>query len=240
MNFKLECKKMKRTGLITAFLSGGVLAAIVPIVNMAVRAENYLGMDASPVLILMDANWQMMAMLNLLLVVAGGCLMYHTEYAENAMQRMCTLPIKERKLFFSKAALMAGLCAVVLLIEATGILFCTYRWFELSADIWIEIMQSFGYAMLLILPGAFGALLIASMCKNMWVSLGIGIICVFTAILLPVKNFWLSLFPFALPFQTFAGTETNSIYKFMLAAIIECLIIGLAEVLFIKIRRLMQ
>ena len=41
MSLSLECKKAKRTGFIPAFLCGGILAAAVPIVNMAVRSEMY-------------------------------------------------------------------------------------------------------------------------------------------------------------------------------------------------------
>lgn len=237
MSFSLECKKVKRTGFMPAFLSGGLLAAIVPVLNMAVRSENYLGLHAAPVKILMDANWQMMAMLNILLFVAGACLMYHTEYADNAIQRMCTLPIKESKLFFGKATLMALMCIVISVIEAASIAFCSYYWFELTYEVWAEIIKSFGYALLLMLPSAFGSLFIASACKNMWVSLGIGVVCVFTATMVPTKNFVLSLFPFALPFQVFAGTAENTACLFMLAAVIEILIIGIAEVIFLKVRR---
>ncbi len=237
MSFFLECKKAKRTGFTPAFLCGGILAAIVPVLNMAVRSENYLELHAAPVQILMNANWQMMAMLNILLITAGACLMYHTEYADNAIQRMCTLPIKESRLFFGKVALMAIMCAVILVMEAAGIAFCSYRWFELTYEVWSEIMKSFGYALLLTLPSVFGSLFIASACKNMWVSLGIGIVCVFTATMLPVKNFVLSLFPFALPFQVFAGTAENTARSYMIAAAAEILIIGIAEVLFLKIRR---
>lgn len=237
MSFLLECKKIKRTGFTPVFFCGGFLAAMVPILNMAVRSQNYLGLSASPVQILMDANWQMMGMLNILLVTAGACLMYHTEYADNAIQRMCTLPVKENRLFFGKAALMMLMCIVILVIEAAGIVFCSYHWYELSEEVWGEVLRSFGYALLLMLPAAFGALLIASACKNLWVSLGIGVVCVFTATMLPAKNFILSLFPFALPFQMFVGTAENTVRSFLIAAVIEILIIGLAEVLFLKVRR---
>lgn len=237
MSFSLECKKVKRTGFTPAFLCGGCLAAIVPILNMAVRSENYLGLHAAPAQILMDANWQMMAMLNILLIVAGACLMYHTEYADNALQRMCTLPVKESKLFFGKAALLALMCIVILAMEATSIAFCSHHWFGLSHEVWAEVMKGFGYALLLMLPSAFSSLFIASACKNMWVSLGIGVVCVFTATMLPAKEFVLSLFPFALPFQIFAGTAKNTAYNFMVAAVVEILIIGIAEVLFLKVRR---
>ncbi len=237
MSFSLECKKVKRTGFTPAFFCGGFLAAVVPILNMAVRSEIYLGLDASPVQILMDANWQMMAMLNILLATAGACLMYHTEYADNAIQRMCTLPIKESKLFFGKVALMVIMCIVMLVIEAASVAFCLYHWFELSADVWMEIMKNFGYALMLMLPTAFGSLFIASACKNMWVSLGIGVVCVFTATMLPAKNFVLSLFPFALPFQIFTGTAEDTARSFLVAAGVEVLIIGGWEVLFLKVRR---
>ncbi|MDO5346480.1 MAG: ABC transporter permease [Lachnospiraceae bacterium] len=237
MSFSLECKKVKRTGFTPAFLSGGLLAAIVPVLNMTVRSENYLGLHATPVQILMDANWQMMTMLNILLIVAGACLMYHTEYADNAIRRMCTLPMKESRLFFGKVTLMMLMCTVILIIEAASVAFCSYHWFELTHEVWIEIMKSFGYALLLIFPSAFGSLFIASACKNMWVSLGIGVVCVFTATMLPTKNFVLSLFPFALPFQIFAGTAENTACNFMIAALAEILIIGIAEVLFLKVRR---
>ncbi len=240
MSFGLECKKMKRTGFISAFLCGGFLAAIVPILNMAVRSENYFGIDDSPVQILMNANWQMMAMLNLLLVVAGACLMYHTEYADNAILKISTLPIKESRLFWSKVMLMIVMCIMILIIEAAGIAFCSYHWFEMSADVWMEVIKSFGYALLLMLPAALGSLLIASVCKNMWVSLGIGVVCVFTATLLPTESFVLSLFPFALPFQIFVETIENTAVSFMIAAGMEVLFIGISESICLKVRRLFK
>ncbi len=237
MSFSLECKKIKRTGFTPAFLCGGFLAATVPVLNMAVRSENYLKLHAAPVQILMGANWQMMAMLNILLTTAGACLMYHTEYADNAIQKMCTLPMNENGLFFGKAALMTLMCIVTLVIEAASITFCSYHWFEPSREVWVEVIKSFGYALLLMLPQVFGSLLIASACKNMWVSLGIGVVCIFTATMLPTKNFVLSLFPFALPFQIFADTEKNTVCSFLIAAVVETLTLGIAEVLFLKVRR---
>ena len=86
MSVFLECKKVKRTGFLPVFFGGSILAAAVPVINMVVRSEMYLNLPENPIQILLGANWQMMAMLNVLLVVAGACLLYHTEYADNAMQ----------------------------------------------------------------------------------------------------------------------------------------------------------
>jgi len=240
MSFGLEWKKAKRTGLIPAFFGTGFLSAAVPILNMAVRSKIYQQIEAPPVQILLNANWQMMAMLNVLLVVAGACLMYHTEYADNAMQRMCTLPIKESSLFFGKFALMTVMCAVILIIENAGVAFCVCHWFGETENIWIELFPNLGYELLLMLPAVSGFLLIASVCKNMWVSLGIGVVCVFTATMLPTNNFVLSLFPFALPFQIFAGTAKNTVFHFMIAAWIEIFILVIIEILFLKVRRLFE
>ena len=152
MSLSLECKKAKRTGFIPAFLCGGILAAAVPIVNMAVRSEIYLGQQSSPIQILMGANWQMMAMLNILLVVAGSCLLYHTEFADNAMQKMKSLPIRESSVFFGKFVLTSIMSVVVLAIEAASISFCVSNWFEIGNDFWLELGKNFGYSFLLMLP----------------------------------------------------------------------------------------
>lgn len=240
MTFGLECRKVKRTGFIPAFIIGGLLAAAVPVINMAVRSEIYVGSGGSPAGILMDANWQMMAMLNVLLLVTGACLLYHTEYADNAIQKMGMLPVKEWDLFFGKAVLLVGMEIVILGFEAIGIALCSVHWYELSGNFALELTESFEYAFALMLPAALLSLLIASLCENMWVSLGIGVICVFIATMLPADKFILSIFPFALPFQTLAGATENIIRNMLIASVIETIIIALAEVLFLKVRRAME
>ena len=166
--------------------------------------------------------------------------MYHTEYADNAIQKMCMLPIKEQNLFFGKTVLIAVMGIVILIFEAIGIAFCSTHWFELSGNFALELLKSFGYAFALILPSALLSLLIASLCQNMWVSLGIGVICVFMATMLPTDKFVLSIFPFALPFQIFAGATGNVIRNMLIASVVENVIIAIAEVLLLKVRRSME
>lgn len=240
MSFCLEWKKGKKTGFLPAFLGGGLLAAAVPVMNMAVRSAIYTGLDSSPMKILFDGNWQMMAMLNILLIVMGACILYHTEYVDNAIQRMCTLPIRESTLFWGKFGVITVTSIVVLAMEALAMVFCVAHWFELTPGLGIELLKCFGYACLLMLPTISCSLLAASLCKNMWVSLGIGVVCVFTATLLPTDNFLLSLFPFALPFQMFEGTAKTMIYQYVIATVVEVLIIAFAESALLKVRRSME
>ena len=233
----MECKKVKRTGFLPAFFGGGILAAAVPVINMAVRSEMYLNLSGNPIQILLDANWQMMTMLNVLLVVAGACLLYHTEYTDNAMQKMKSLPIRESSIFLGKAVLTVFMSLFVLVIEAGAVAFCTYHWFEIGNGFWGELCKYFGYSFLLMLPCVLLSLLISEACKNMWMSLGIGIVCVFTATMLPTSNFALSLFPFAMPFRVLASTDVTQTMHYIYAAIAELAVLGLAQLAFVKIRR---
>lgn len=237
MSVSLECKKVKRTGFLPAFFGGGILAAAVPIVNMAVRSEMYLNQPGSPIQILLGANWQMMTMLNVLLVVVGTCLLYNTEHADNAMQKMKSLPIRESSIFLSKAVLMVFMSLFLLVIEAGAVTFCSYHWFEIGIGFFSELCKCFGYSLLLMLPCIILSLLISEACKNMWISLGIGVVCVFTATMLPTTNFALSLFPFAMPFQVFASTDVTQSMHYIYATIVELVILSLAQPIFVKIRR---
>lgn len=237
--FGMEYRKVRRTGFGPAFLAGGILAAAFPVLNMAVRSERYTGIKEMPVKILLDANWQMMAMLNALLLVAGACLMYHTEYADHAMQKMCMLPIRESRLYMCKALLMAGMCIPVLAIEAAAVIGCGIHWFGKGdpVSLFAEAGKNFFWFFLLLLPAVSVSLGLASACKNMWIPLGIGVLCVFTATLLPTDHFVLSLFPFALPFQVLSGLAEQEVQNYMTAALAETAVLILAELLFLKIRR---
>ena len=237
MSVSLECKKVKRTGFLPAFFGGGILAAAVPVINMAVRSEMYLNQPGSPVQILLGANWQMMAMLNVLLVVSGTCLLYHTEYADNAMQKMKSLPIRESSMFLGKTVLTILISLFVLIIEAGAIAFCSCYWFKIGNGFFSELCKCSGYSFFLILPCIILSLLISEACKNMWVSLGVGVVCVFTATILPTTNFALSLFPFAMPFQIFAGTDMTQSMHYICGAIAELAVCGLAQLILVKVRR---
>lgn len=233
----LEYKKIKRTGLLPAFIGCGLLSAVVPIAEMTVRPERYQGLPDSPVSILLHADWQMMSMLNVLLLVVAACILYHTEYADNALSKMCSLPLRESSLFFGKILLLVPMLALTLALEAAALAFCCWHWFAFSPDILTDLACNMGFSLLLTLPAALLSLLLACACRNMWISLGIGVICIFTATMLPADNIVLSLFPYAMPFQILAGMTRDIAGKFMAAAALESLTLCAAEILYLKIRR---
>ena len=59
MSLTLEQRKLKRTGFFPAFFIGGLLAASFPILNTAVRPDQFIYQPLPALDILMDANWQM-------------------------------------------------------------------------------------------------------------------------------------------------------------------------------------
>lgn len=233
----LEYKKIKRSGLLPAFIGCGLLAAAFPVLDMAVRSERYLGLPGSPVSILLHADWQMMSMLNILLLVVAACILYHTEYADNALLKMCSLPLRESSLFYGKLVLTVLMLTLTLALEAAALGFCCYRWFPFSREMLIELAGNMGFFLLLLLPASMLALLLACACKNMWISLGIGVVCIFMATMLPTDNLVLSLFPFALPFQILADLPGETACGYAVAAALESLGLCVSGVLFIKIRR---
>lgn len=240
MSFFLECKKIRRTGFLPAFLGSGIIGALIPVLNMAVRSELYVSMNTSPIRILLNANWRIMAMLNILIIVTGASIMYNTEYADNAIQKMCSLPTKEITIFFGKAAVMTVVSIMVLVIEAISIFFCTVHWFEQTTDEYIKLLQNIAFFFLLMFPVILISLSIASACRNMWISLGIGVICVFLATILPGESFIFSLFPYCLPFQVLSDYTAVEISDYIMVGITEIVAFSILETLFLKIRRTLR
>ena len=218
MSLLIESKKLKRTGYLPAFLAGGFLAAAFPVVYMMVKAEE-------------------MAMLNILISICGACMMYHTEYADNGMQKMSVLPIRQGSMFFGKFLIAALVLSTMVVIEMAVLVGCAKYWFPSYVFDLTEILKTAGFQIIVTLPTVM-LMLVASACKNMWVSLGIGVILVFTLSILPQDNIVLSLFPFASPYQMLSAAVENSRTALFLAVCgIETVVFGITEVLYLKVRR---
>ncbi len=238
MTLGLETKKLKRTGYFPVFLAGGLLAAAFPLMNMLGRSETFTSLPGDPFAILMDANWQMMAMLNILVSICGACMMYHTEYTNNGAQKMDVLPVRTGKLFVMKFIIAALVFVLMVAIETAVLAGCAVHWFPGYEIDMLELLKSVGFQWFVALPTVMLMLVIASACKNMWISLGIGVILVFTLSIFPQDNLVLNLFPFSSPYQSFsAAAENNRIPLFISICAAETVILGLLEPVYQKVRR---
>ena len=241
MTMGIEIKKLKHTGYLPAFLAGGLLASAFPLANMMVRSETFIGMTGDPLTVMMDSNWQMMAMLNILVCICGACMMYHTEYANNGAQKMDVLPLRTGRLFFGKFVITAFALAAMIVIEVSVLAVCAAHWFPSYELNLLELLKIAGFQWFVTLPTVMLMLVIASACKNMWVSLGIGVILVFTLSIFPQNNPVLSLFPFSSPYQTFAIPAENSrVALFSGVCAAEIAAFGLLELLYQKVRRCVE
>lgn len=127
---------------------------------------------------------------------------------------------------------------MMFLFEAASLCFCGWHWLDAGKEELIEMLQTLGFTLLLTLPAAVIALVIASACRNMWTTLGIGILCIFMATMLPTDNFIISLFPYVLPFQILPGMETARVIHYCIAAVCETAAACAAEFIYLKVRRL--
>lgn len=238
MILALEFKKLRRTGCIAALALAGLLAAAVPAVNMAVRAENYIFLPGNPFDILTNANWQMMAMLNVLASICAACMMYHTEYADNGFQKMQTLPVSCGAMFAGKFFICALMLAFMTAVQTASLSLCAAHWFEAYEFDFSAAAVSAGFQLAVMLPTAMLMLVIASACKNMWISLGAGVILVFTLSIMPQDNIVLSLLPFAAPYQLLADArESGREWLFAGVCSAQTVLFAAAEFVYLKARR---
>lgn len=241
MRTGLEWKKLKRTGYLPAFLAAGLLASSFPVIQTAVREETFTTLSGSPFQILMNANWQMMAMLNILWGICGCCMMYHTEFADHGQQKMETLPVGEGSLFLGKFFVTALASLGILTAEITAIYGCKGYWFSPEGLKIETFLKNLGFQTIVFLPTGMFMLVIASLCKNMWTSLGLGVILVFAATMLPQESLDLGLLPFAAPYQTFfAVEEQGKTGLVLLVCGLETVGFALLEMMILKIRRYLR
>lgn len=236
MSLFLECKKLKRTALLATLLSGGILSAAFPVLNLLVRADSFVHLPNKPLIILFNGNWMMMAMMNSFLVVLCVCILYHIEFANNAMQRMDTLPVQPGKLFINKFILLVFAFMVIFIIEGAAFYFCTWKWFSITDGFLAETVKLMAYSFLLSMPMMSIMLVVSSLCENMWVTLGAGVIGIFAAQILNNAK-WFKYFPFLMPYQSPLGNNIAIDSTMCIIAAAETILFLAAGVIFTKVRR---
>ena len=139
MILALEGKKIKHTGLLPAFLAGALAVSAFPVINMAFRTDLFISQDLPPVDILLNGNWDMAATFHCFLAILGACILYHTEFANRAIEKLYMLPVSQGKVFLCKNLLLLLLFLPVFLIEDLFFLFCAWHWFP-GKDPGVEVL----------------------------------------------------------------------------------------------------
>ena len=230
----MELKKLKRTGFFPTIIFGALLGASIPILNMIIRTDVYVNMNGSPLKILLDANWQLMGLINLLIIIIGACVIYNVEFTDNAIQKMEMLPIKLSTIFIKKTMILIASMVLVVIMEFLSISICSFHWFSITNNYIFEIMKFTGISILFLLPVIILMTGISSTCKNIWISLGIGIICIFMA--MAVQSSF-EIFPFVLPFKVAIDFEKSKLFNFIAISLGEVVLFYILEFIYLKVRR---
>ena len=239
MILALEMKKTKRTGLIPAFLAGALAASAFPVLNIAFRTELFTSQDLPPVDILLQGNWDMLATFHSFLAILGACILYHTEFANRAIEKLYMLPVSQGKVFFCKNLLLLLLFLPVFLIEDGFLLFCGWHWFP-GNDPGIEILlKNTAFALAALLPVLLVSTLVASLAKNMWISLGIGVIGMFLGqMTVSYDALFSKAYTFCLPYRCItSASRAEDIFQILGICAAETVIFALIKLFLIKIRR---
>lgn len=236
MTFLVEFKKIKRTALLPALLLGGILSGAIPIINLLTRSDAFVHLPGDPLEIILNGNWMMMALLNSFLMVLGTCILYHIEFADNAIQRMDSLPIRPSHLFLNKFMLLVFIFFIVFGIEGAALYFCVWKEFSVSYGFLVEVIKQMSYSFLMSLPVLSFMIAISSFLKNMWVTVGIGVIGIFVPQILNCVKGIVEYFPFYFPFHSIL-VEGISVKIPLWVAVFETILFLAVGLVLSKLRR---
>ncbi|NMM64014.1 ABC transporter permease subunit [Clostridium sp. P21] len=220
--FRTEWSKLKRTGIITTMFLAGIFASLFAIISFKFRHIYLLSLPFAPMEILIGQTYPLFSFLNILAIIIGGCIIYNIEYHDNAIKRIMALPINALQLFIVKLGVMLILFLCIITIESLALIY-TGNKFLMYGTFSIKTLLNFSaYVYLLSIPVIVAMTLICALCKNMWLSLGMGILGLISGLSSAAITNKINLInPFALIFQPGIIHTINPNLAISLLAVIE-------------------
>ena len=173
------------------------------------------------------------------LAILGACILYHTEFANRAIEKLYMLPVSQGKVFLCKNLLLLLLFLPVFLIEDLFFLFCAWHWFP-GKDPGVEVLLgNTAFSLASILPALLLSTLIASLAKNMWISLGIGVIGMFLGQMsVSYDALFSKVYTFCLPYRCLTSSaRAEDIFQILGICAAETVVFAVIKLFLIKIRR---
>ena len=178
-----------------------------------------------------------MSQLVIFLIVCGCSLMYAAEYTDRGDLRMSTLPVRPSSLFLGKLAVAALSLVWVLSVQTLSLTLCCKHWFPDRGIRIADILKEAAFELALFLPTLTLMLAAASACRNLWISLGSGIILTFLGSMLPSDPLLLSLLPFCAPYRMLHGIAGTDALFCLAVCGAETLLFYIAGLIYLQIRR---
>lgn len=236
--FMLELKKLKRTFAAEMMILFGIFGDLLIILNFTLRHKTLLSNNASPMKNLILQNWGIISTLNIMALIAGACILYNIEYSDNAMLKISALPIRMDNLFLAKTFVMILNYIIIIILESAAFAYCGMKYLPKNTFVLKELILFMMYAFLLSLPVLVFMLFVSSLCKNMWISAGIGMIGVMsTVIAAGLEKSVLNLLPFSIINQPVFYHAIKPDLKLSLFASGETFLFLIVQMIVSKIRR---
>ena len=195
----IELIKCKRSGVASIMAVAGLFGALYIFAVFFVRNETLMALPMPPMDILLTQAYGLIAVINMFSIIVAACLIYRTEYAERAIQKMYALPIKAVGLYGCKACILVVSLIVVFVVQYSilgivGNMYLPEYAFEISTFLEYSV-----YTFLSTLPVVLFMLVIASQSANMWIVLGVGVVGFFSGMAMSLMDsIWFLINPFSL------------------------------------------
>lgn len=229
-SFTIEIKKYKRSGILGIFPVIGIIGGLYAFANFIIRKETLLHLPLSPMAILLTQLYGMIMVLNLFGIIVATTLVYHIEFRNYAIKKMYMLPYKSSHIFSIKYFILSILLCLCIILQNTalciiGKLFLPAGTFELDTLIKYAI-----YIYVTSLPVFSFMLLISSCCKNIWYTLGVGVVGFFSGMTMALSDIPLFLVnPFVLIMMPAIQSDiTINIVNYYILSLIESIIFFIA------------
>ena len=152
-----------------------------------------MSLPLAPMDILLTQLYGMIMVLNMFGLIAAACIIYNVEFKGNAVKKLYMLPVSVTAVYVSKFTIMSVLFAIAVCLQnwalaAIGAIDLPTGAFDLG------ILISFaGYSFLTSLPVLSFMLFVSSRIKNVWITLGIGVVGFLSGMALATSDIALSL-----------------------------------------------
>jgi hypothetical protein len=195
----IELIKCKRSGVATIMTIAGLFGALYIFAFFFVRNEMLMALPIPPMDILLTQAYGLIAVINMLSIIVAACLIYRTEYAQRAIQKMYALPIKAVGIYGCKACILVVSLIAVFVLQYSMLGIVGNMYLPEYAFRFLTFLKYSIYTFLTTLPVVLSMLIIASQSANMWIVLGVGVIGFFSGMAMSLSDsIWLLINPFAL------------------------------------------
>lgn len=218
----LEIRKQRRTGIFPLFWAAGLFAGLYGAVYFMLRKLTVLQFGMNVLDVLLSQVYGVICVINMFLLILAAVMLWHCEFAAEAIKKMAVLPIRKESLFLGKFILAAAAFAGTVCIEFSCIWLTGLAFLPAEAVNAAAVLQYACMAWASSLGVLSCMLFISSRTGNMWISLGTGVIGFLSGMSLVNLPSWICLLdPFVVMFKPVLAYNATADPSIVLASIVQ-------------------